>query len=102
MGADEGRLGMSSDHPKPLLMEFRPRWKILAVEEPVGMVVKLVPPLVLGVEGSEEGARVSRVNHHGAPVPAAKIPERVDPRVVNSEQPAVLAANAQPQRFVDF
>ncbi len=75
---------------------------ILAVKEPVGVVVELVPPFVLAVQWSEERSRVGRVNHHRPLVLAAKLPERVDLGIVHGHEMTILVAMPEPQGFMNL
>ena len=51
--------GMAGDDPDPLGVQLGAAGEILAVEEPLGMLVELVPALVVPVQRREEGAGVA-------------------------------------------
>ena len=102
MGAEERGLRVARDDAQPLGVQLGASGKILAVEEPVGVVVELMPALVLGVERREEGAWVGRVDHDRALVLAAQLPERIDLGIVDRDEAAVLVAMAQSQGLVDL
>ena len=75
---------------------------VVAVEEPVGVLVQLVPALVVAVQRREEGGRVGGVDHDRPLVLAADLPDRVELRVVDRHELAVLVAVAQPEGLVEL
>src|SRR5262249_40675343 len=75
---------------------------VAAVEEPAGVGIQLVPALVEAVERPEERRRVGDVNDHGTVVFGAHLPDRVEPRVIDGHQLAVLVAVAEAERFVEL
>ena len=93
---------MTLDHPQALGVQLGSIRKILAVKEPVGVVVQFMPALVLGIQRREKCARITCVNQDRAMVSAAKLPERVDPRIIDADQPATAVAMAQAEGLVDL
>ena len=93
---------MAGDDPDPLGVQLGAAGEVLAVEEPLGVLVELVPALVVPVERREEGAGVARVDLDRPLVPGADLPDRVELGVVDRQEAAVLVADAQAQRLVEL
>ena len=62
VGADERRVRMAGDRPDPLGVQLGALGEILAVEEPLGVLVQLVPALAEAVERREERTGIARVD----------------------------------------
>ena len=73
-----------------------------AGELPVGVGVQLVPTLVAGVERVEEGHRVGDMDHHRQVERAGRGPQRVEPRIIDRHQPAMLIAHVQAEGLPDL
>ena len=84
----------------PLGVQIGAFGEILAVEEPLGMLVQLMPAFVESVERREEGARVSGMDFDRSLVSGTDFPDRVELGVIDRQEPAILVADAQAQRFV--
>jgi hypothetical protein len=54
------------------------------------MLDELEQPLVVPVGRGEERARVTGVDDHRPPEPAAEVPERIDPRVGDGRRKALV------------
>ena len=71
-------------------------------EMPVRVGAQLLPALVRRVERLEEGDRVGDVDDDRDPELGGGRPQRVEPRVVDGDQPAVRIARAQAERLPDL
>ena len=102
VGADERRLGVAGDHPDPLGVQLGALGVVFAVEEPLGMLVQLVPALAEPVERREERAGVARVDLDRPLVTGADFPDRVELGIIDRYESAVLVAGAEAQRLVEL
>ena len=71
-------------------------------EMPVRVGVELLPALVRRVERLEERHRIGDVDDDRDPELRGGRPQRVEPRVVDGDQPAVRVACAKPERLPDL
>jgi len=102
VGADERGVRVAGDPPIPLGVQLGALGIVLAVEEPFGVLVQLVPALAEPVERGEEGAGVGRVDLDRPLVLGPDFPDRVELGVIDREEPAVLVPDAQAQRLVEL
>ncbi len=97
MGRDELGFRMTGDDTIAGRVQFIERWKIPAMETPARVAAQLFPAFVEAVDGVEECRGIAAVNQHGdAEVPTGR-PNRIPPRVIDLDQPAVGIAVAEPQ-----
>ncbi len=94
VGPEERRLGMPGDQANELGQQFLLGRIILAVKQPVGMLVQLVPALVVTIQGREERRRIGRVDHHGPMILGASLENRIEFVIVDFQQRAIFVANA--------
>ena len=66
------------------------------------MLVQFVPALVEAIERREERGRIGRVDHDRPPVLGTQLQDRLELRIVDRHQPAILVAIAQPERLVEL
>ena len=67
VGADEGGSRVPRDRPFEGVENLLTGGELFAKEEPVGVLVQLVPAFIEAVEGGEEGGRIGDVDHDGLP-----------------------------------
>ena len=102
VGANERRLRVASDDSVPLRMQLVAFRELRIGEEPVRVLVQLVPALIVAIQWSEERAGVGGVNLDGPFVFRADLPDCVELGVVHGDVAAVSIAMTEAERLVEL
>ena len=77
-------------------------WKRRAGELPIGMGLQFFPALVGFIQRIEEGHRIGHMDHHRPIEFGRRLPDRIEPRVVDLHQLVVMIAHVQSERLPDL
>ena len=75
---------------------------VFSVETPVRMLDEFLVPFVGSVGGIEKRFRVGGVNEDGDAEPSAFFPDRIEPRIVDSNKLAGFIADTEPEVLEEF
>ncbi len=95
-------LRMTLDQFCQTIHDRHERRKRRAEKLPIGMALQLFPAFVRFIQRIEKRHRISHVDHHGPIEFRRRLPDGIEPRIVDLHQFAMMIAHVQSERLPDL